>query len=905
MLNSNLIRRAAVRCLRASFLTSDSLNTPPPARRERFTDIECLESRIAPAQVLPSLPSLAIGDGLHKTAVSFTDADGDLVKVTLAGGGHFDIKLDGLTKSFSDIDNINITDAKASSVLTVTVTSKVASGGTVTPGFTNINSITSSFAGTIKSINLNSAEVQDINLGSVKLRGGLTLDVTKAAKADMMNQRAANKLGMTYTAITPGLDFNNVTLDSADSITIRGSATTDAQLANDFDGAIVVTNGLNKLIGTRSSLNGSLSAGTLGGVVVAHLNGGLNTTGDMTLDVRELDANAFVTVGGDLNLRLGYAGASAVSGSGLYGHVSVAGNVSGLAKGSLDAVNVRGNFAGILNAGGDVASVVLVSGAGAGNMQLDNGVSNGQFTGTLTAGGNIGNISAQQGYSSSAFIASNGSIGDISSLGTNSGTFAADGSIGKIVANVMAPGRAALAGASFNGQEGIGTITATSFNGVAVTDSTFESESGDIGETMARVTNLTGGDAIHGVTYSAPSGTVNDIGGFSAGANGIVDLHVNAVQVRDVAGVAGPSSHGTGFSDSTVTALDSIGDVAGVALGSKGIDGLARVTLLVEGSNFPNFGRSFGFSKEGGTIGNISGHTGGSGSGITELNATAPSHIGDVEGTADTRGHSGISDSHLTTNGSIASLTGTTDGMGDGLSKTSVNTGYIGAIRGAASGTASGNGIASIIVNAGNIESISGSASHRGGSGISESSFSAYSIGTVDASGGYNGSAAIDSSDIFASQIGLITANGSYGILGGHIGNGSYSFHYEGISSNSTVNTSIDTTGGRGSIGSINIGGDFIGATLGGVHTLQSFSVSGAVTGTVGNSFVNEINPNDHSLVASTIHVGDEAHSDVTFQFQEYQGSPAAYTGYGSNSGPREVGYSSGNITLTGVPVVA
>ena len=83
-------------------------------------------------------------------------------------------------------------------------------------------------------------------------------------------------------------------------------------------------------------------------------------------------------------------------------------------------------------------------------MQIDSGASSGQFRGTLTTDGNIGNVSAQQGYDYSSLIAANGSIGNISSLGTNSGTFAAGGTIGNISALVIVPYGNAMAGASFS-----------------------------------------------------------------------------------------------------------------------------------------------------------------------------------------------------------------------------------------------------------------------------------------------------------------------------------------------------------------------------------------------------------------------------------------------------------------------
>lgn len=462
-----------------------------------------------------------------------------------------------------------------------------ACGATVTSGTTNVNSITSNYTGTMLGLNLMSVEVQNLDLGNVSLTGGLNLSVANALRADLLNQKALSAGGTAYEAVTPGLDLHNINLASAGSITISGAVghAGDDFSTNDFDGAINVAGRLANLVGANSVLHGSVTAGTLGGVQVGQLHGSLASTGDMTLDLKTLNADVTVNVGGDLHLRLGYANGSVSDTSGLFGTINVDGNVSGLGAvklptltkgilktngegpGALAPINVRGTFAGSLHAGGDVADLLIVAGSG---------VTTGQFTGMLSSEGNIGNISAERGFSggkesfdfvNASSVSANGNIGNISSLGTNSGSFFAGGSIGNITSTVTGRFADAIAGAVFVAQGTIGDISATSFNGSAIRDSWVASYGGDIGQTEAVVTNLTGSDAIANVSYTALLGGVDHVYAFSAGGTGINGLHITADRVQDLAGVAGISSFGDGIRASSVVSNTTIGQVEGVAQG--------------------------------------------------------------------------------------------------------------------------------------------------------------------------------------------------------------------------------------------------------------------------------------------------------------------------------------------------
>ena len=567
-----------------------SIHPAKSSLRTHFpTAIECLESRIAPAAVISTVSLNGIGNGAHKTAVHFIDASGDNVDVVISGHGYFDITLDGNKANHADINNITIDSATANSTLTVKVSSRaiglIGSATAVTPGVANVNSITSNYTGAMKGVTLRSASVQDIELGGVGLSGGLVLDVVNASRADHINEVAYKNGGTQYAPLAPGVDLNTVDLASAGSVVIRGltplSGHNNDTGSNDFDGSIDVTGALGKLIGLNSALNGSVTAGTLGGVSVSQLEGSLTTAGDMTLDLKSLDSGATVDVGGNLALRLGYATGSS-SQSGLYGDITVQGSVSGLAAGTADAIFVHGDFNGSMNAGGEIASLTIMSGGG---------LTKGQFNGSLGSQGDIGSISARGGFSGDASVSANGSIGDITSQGTVSGLFSAGNDIGNINASVTTHGADAISGATFMALGNIGSVTAQSFDGSAIHNTTIHAVSGSIDQTDATVSHITGGDAILNVTYAAGQGTVGTVNAFSAGGNGISGFTVNAGRVLDINGTAGPASAGDGIQHSSITSAGSIGDVNGQAVGPEGANGIHDVTLQANGVFFDDIVR--------------------------------------------------------------------------------------------------------------------------------------------------------------------------------------------------------------------------------------------------------------------------------------------------------------------------
>jgi hypothetical protein len=904
---------------RVSLTRSAGISTARLPRSHAPSPIECLESRIVPAALL-----FGIGTGLHKTVVHLIDSTGDEVDVSISGHGFFNITLDGQKQNHADIDNISIEGATAGSRLTVSVESREMGGGlfpTVTPGATNVNSITSDYTGAMKGIWLRSVSVQDIDLGTVGLSGGLVLDVTNASRADHINESAMHASGSQYTPVAPGIDLNAVTLASAGTIAIRGQMVPVGDGGtNDFDGAIDVTGALNHLVGANSTLYGSVNAGTLGGVMVGQLEGSLNSTGDMTLDLKSVDSNVTVTVGGNLNLRLGYSSGNVSYESGLFGSITVGGDVSGLAPGNTDPIMVRGDFTGSLNATGDIASLAIVAGSG---------TTKGMFTGTLGSAGNIGDVSAQGGFTghtddggnSFSSVSANGSIGNISSQGTNSGTFSAGGNIGNISSIVNGHAADAISGATFDAQGSIGSILAQSFNGAAIRSTSIHSIAGDVGDTMAIVTNLTGSDAITGATYGAAFGTVGNVTAMSAGGNGISDLSISANSVLSISGTAGISSSGDGIQQSTVVANSSIGDVTGTAMGVNGANGINTLSLQVNGVFFNDNILSQESNRA--SIGDIHGVTAGVGNGIIGLTTVSSGGIHSVLGEAtSSQGASGIASSNVNASGSIGGITGTTQGTGSGITDlTAATQGSIDGIVGSAfvefgnhgianttvtarfgitsiTGTSGGLSGASGIINSGFTADLIGdviaNAYGQGEShGIDGTSFTAGSIGNITANSNFGGAEAIANAHFNSSQVGLITVQSSgdtdHSIVGSTIGTDSPFFNYGGVVSDRSVDLAFDTTGGQGTIGTISIGGNFDAAALSGVTNLGHFSVAGSVQGLVGNGAVN-------STMGDTITVGDELDSSVTFNYANYLGTPNGMIAGVSQA----AGYNSGMVDIVG-----
>lgn len=503
------------------------------------SEMEALESRIL-------LSGITAGGKVLKS-YNFVDADGDKVSIKLTGkvGKGAGFQVDDLGNGF-DVNEINLVGdlSKANLVVTVSPTKLAPSDRTTanqifTPGYTNIGSITAdadaSLAGStaIRNIGLNAAIVGSISIANTDVTGNITLSTGKTTFVDRIN--TANPVGdsANYLAGAGLIDFNDITAKSIGRITLNGvnSAPTGSfGITNDFNGTITVTNNLGSIIGIRSDINSNVivggTLGATGGVIVDQINGTIDTSGDLSIN---LGAGGFGTISADGHINLGIRGGAAS------GYTIIAGDgISGLSSTSkVDALKIGSNFVGILqntstadtsvvaNNYKGIANIDVIGGTPAGfTVNSANGIGDisgtafGGFMSVFAGSNGIGDITANGGGIGGAYI-SGGAIGAISSNGgQNSATYQAAGAITSFDATWLSTGPAVFTGNVTGASIGNVNITLLGIAGTAASSGSITSTAGNIGNL-----NFTG-NVIGGLIDSA--GTiglvaVNDITG---GANG-------------------------------------------------------------------------------------------------------------------------------------------------------------------------------------------------------------------------------------------------------------------------------------------------------------------------------------------------------------------------------------------------
>jgi len=782
------------------------------------SEMEALESRIL-------LSGLTDGTKVLKS-FSFLDADGDKVSISVTGalaanagfqisdlGGDYDvdeINLVGLTKANSLV--IKVAPSKLSPAVQMT------NGEIYTPGYTNIGSITSdtqtnekglavSGATAIRNIGLNAAIVKDISIANTDVFGSITLNTGKTALVDRINTISVAVSGdnTSYNPVAGLIDLNDITAKSIGSISINGvvgalysnpasTSLVSANSTNDFNGSITTSGNLGGMTGLRSVLKGTVDVGgNLGNVNVGDLDGTLSATGNITINIPS-GSSAKIVAGGHINLGF-QANDTATS-----ANLSAAQGISGLGASTSDRISIPSLFSGkLLNtsestaAGQSVANIQVIGGSAAAFI-----VESHNKVGTITAPmlgamnviagtGDIGAITTTAGGNAGTFTAAT-SIGAISTTGgTLSGIFTASTTIGDITATNYAGD--ALS-ANFEAGTSIGTITAKTLTGTAINGGIWKAPV--IGNVLASVTGLNGGDAINGLTVNAGSiGTITAQNASTiTNSNGIDSSNI---QTTGSIGNISVTSVGTGITSSTFAA-DSDANNSGI---------INNITVAVSGagSNGIEAGSSYlaSTSFSGVSIGNISvtlSNTGGAGDAISNVSFTAQNSVLTTNATS--------KDTSYINSGTIGSITITNssnNASADGIVSSSFNAGAKGSIATAGINIAvnGGAGINVATLNASNI-----------GSGQSGTDLNS-TIGAIAVSG--NGSG-----------IKSLTAQSS-----SSIGN---------ISSTGVGNQSIDvTTTDAGNITFANLGSGYtLIANLYTTKTIDDITVGGAVYGTNGAS---------------------------------------------------------------------
>ena len=313
-------------------------------------------------------------------SVTYTDADGDLIEVTLAKGGIATLTYAGGSSDGSDLDSISITDAGSGS-LVITLLEATGDGKididsimVVGSGFGLIqidgavNTI--DVDGAIKTVTLTGALSgldADGAVGTLTT-GGLSGSISAASFKTITSTGAVDNAqiatdptgAIAAVNLTGNVNDSSITTASVKSLSITGAVdgldlTTSGAKAQ--VGAVNITGnvaGLDIATGSIKSLNvtGDLLDSSLSVLTGKGAVGALNITGDAEIDITALGAIKGVTTGGNL------AGDIAATG----------------AKGSVKAVSVGGDLsadlaavAGIkaVNAGGDITSANIdIQGAG-------------------------------------------------------------------------------------------------------------------------------------------------------------------------------------------------------------------------------------------------------------------------------------------------------------------------------------------------------------------------------------------------------------------------------------------------------------------------------------------------------------------------------------------------------------
>ncbi|MGA2222097.1 MAG: hypothetical protein ABSH21_10065 [Verrucomicrobiia bacterium] len=529
---------------------------------QRILEIEALETRLLLS---------GIGTGLGKKKVSFTDAAGDKVTVSVSGHDTFDIALLGGTTNNSDVNSILLHGGDAKSALSIVVTPVKLHGGvngvqgwTMSTGVMIVDEIDAA-AGltTLAGISSAGAALDNLNLSGVAV-GGINLTSGRATYSDRIN---TNSAGFTNTYIPQAdqVDFGAITAGSIGTLSITGPTPGGASAfgtgTNDFNGPITVTGSIGKILGLNSSLTGSVTAGSVSNVTVGFLGNTLTSlgAGDLTINAfKGIGAGAIITAGGNVHFNS--------TNGGFLGTIDAVGNITGLNNGG---IVINGGLYGTLHSSGGNISNITINGGSfgvAGSIVTDTGTignitlaSSGQyFNGIVHAAGTgnagqlaIGNITATgtSFITGATIIANSGNIGAISAdhiTGTtinavtgnitsiaahsatanaiNLGTVHAGGNIGPITAQSDAQGGRAINGTIFRADGNFtGAITATVTGGstaVAINNATF-STAGDFQQAITASAATPGGpagtgDAIKGGIFSAKG---SFLGGITANGN--------------------------------------------------------------------------------------------------------------------------------------------------------------------------------------------------------------------------------------------------------------------------------------------------------------------------------------------------------------------------------------------------
>ena len=710
-----------------------------------------------------------VGTGLNKKNVSFFDADGDKVTVSLQGKGSFNIDLGGNTNN-SDIANISINGVLNKTTLAVeagslgvvvtpagsftkpvqtkviynpngvegkvTTVGDVGNGGVsqkiatqfydLTPGFTNIGSITTATNVTsVGSIGLNAAIVPVIDLGSAAA-GNINLSTGMVAKVDQL--MATN---VSFQPDRPAWvpNIGKIDLFDISAGSIAGINISSAVAGNDFNGDVVATTGgIGRITGTNADFNGTISllgaTSGLGNIVVASFSDSAVITAAGNLTFNAAGYGGLIDVTGHLNLSL-------IGNSAFTGTIIADGGISGLNASLTDTILVNGVDIGTDPAGTDLSAQIITSGDMAPII-----INNATLYGALDAK-NIGTIhfGANSALDGAVILASEdlgGLVTRDAGLDLNNATIVVGDTVGLID----------VAGGDLSG-----SITAANFTKITVRGGAMDADvlaTSSIGDVTVTDGSITGSLIAQG---AAGIGNIKAVSFDNGAADGGAIIGATIYSAGGITSITATTTDTNSPAIGTATnihALGTVGAITATSFGAGGnaINGLTFVAPTISGvtANAP-FGVAMAgtntFISTTGSIGNITatGLTGGINGTTTLSSATT---VGSISGTALSGNGAGISGLVINAQTGISTVTGKAfggDGIGAGSEFYSL-TGNISAISGSSTSMAgTGDGIEGLVVNAiaGSIADITGSSSGiTGGHGLNNLDVDALTgIGTI------------------------------------------------------------------------------------------------------------------------------------------------------------------------------
>lgn len=787
--------------------------------RPATMEMESLENRILLS---------GISGGIGKKSVVFNDADGDLVKVNITGGkdATFDIDLGGADTD-ADIANIQINGNGSLSIVVSPVTGK----GAATPGYTNVGSITVGSGVTkIGSIGLTAAVVDNIDLGAATANN-ISLNTGKVGVAD---------LGI--------IDFHDITAGKVNQISLAGSLSG----VNDFLGDITVTNGIGRITGSHSTIDGQILVegvkATVGNIVVSGwgAGAGLSAAGDLTFNAAGF--SGVLEVGGHLNL--------GISSNGTFtGTIHATGGISGIKASTTDAVFITGaDIKGQILTDGDMGDLVFT------NSDVDHG----SFVATKIGAVTFGNKGGANVITASTFEAD--TIGVVTSysggLGT-SNSFLADNLGGIVIRNAdldksnIIDVSNALGNIDISNGNLEAMISAGSTGGISIKGGNFTgtvSADTTIG-TIAVSSGQISGTIVAGGNITAISANWLDNAAADDGITASAVIHSDG----NIGSIIGSSVNGNGINGSSITADGSITTLTGRSYDNgSGITGLVPVAASIgsiTGSSSDGFGLlNSTFTANTGAIGSITG-TGFTG-GISGITANSSTDIGAILGKATASGTGILNSNFNAVGGQVTSVTGSTVSVsaadagldtvgvtasgnigpvsgssfaGSGISGGSYvsSLGNIGAITGTSSaitGVATSHGItgATFVASGGSIGNIAGTA-NGSGDGLNAITVNALTtVGTISATS-LNGNA-ISGGTISGASVGAITATVK-GLTGTGLG-------ISGLSATATAGDIGDIT-----VTSASLGDGMSGGTYRATGNIGAINVKSVGVGINGDTF--------------------------------------------------------------------